>query len=214
MKGLLTKEKYSMWHNGKVFLLIPLFYLAAMLISVFGRHNGLDFFPLEMIYLFMGLIPISTCNVEIQSRWHNYCMTMPYSRSTIVSSKYISSLIIVALTTVMCSAMLGICVLLGGAVSAESLAGMTFMGIGCGLMPATLFFPLHFKFYSTVGGARLLFSGLVGGLIGGMNAFFLNFTEDAGAGMTRGLFIFMLVMMALFALSWLISIAVFRRKDV
>ena len=214
MKGLLTKEKYIMWHNCKWFLLIPLFYLAAMILSLFTGHGNLHYFPLGMVYLFMGIMPITTSNVEIQSRWHSYCMTMPYSRRQLVSGKYSTVLIIVVLTSVICAAIFGISVLLGGDADAESLIQLMFMGVGCGLMPAALFFPLHFKFYSTVNGVRMLFSGIVGGMVGGMNIVFMNIAESAGGALTRRLFIFMIVMMALFALSWLISIAVFRRKDV
>lgn len=214
MKGLLIKEKYAVWHNCKWFLLIPTFYLAAVLVDVFGRYEALDYFPMGMIYLFMGIIPVTTCNIEIQSRWHSYCMTMPYSRKTLVSSKYVSSLIVVAFSVVICAAILGICVLLGGKIEAESFISVTFMGIGCGLMPAAIFFPLHFKFYSTVGGARMLFSGIVGGMVGGMNIVFINVAENVGGGIFGGLFIFMLVMIVLFLLSWLISIAIFKRKDV
>lgn len=212
MKGLLIKEKYLMWHNCKVYLLIPLFYFAVIMIGVFSHRRELDYFPMGIVFLFMGIIPVNTCNVEIQSRWHNYSMTMPYSRSMMVSSKYIASLIIIALTTVMCTGLVGIAVLFGG--ETQNLLQNMFMGIGMAFSPTIIFFPLHFKFYSTMGGVRLLFSGLVGGLIGGMNIFFINFAENANTVLTSSMLIFMAVMIVLFGLSWLISLAIFKGKDV
>lgn len=216
MKGLLIKERIAMWHNCKSFLTIPLFFMAAMLaIALKSQGTRIEGFPVGMVFLFMGLMPATMCNVEIQNKWQNYCLALPYSRSQIVSSKYICTLIILALTAVFSTAMLGICILIGGNFVIETAVRLLFMGIGLGLLPGALFFPVHFKLYNKSGGVRLIFGGLIGGIVGGMNSVLLSMNDDINTGdIFGGTFIFMLVMMALFALSWLISIAIFRRKDV
>lgn len=213
MKGLLIKEKYLMWQVCKTLLIVPLLYLATVLVSVLFDHD-LDMIPMGMVYLFMGIIPISTCNIEMASRWHTYCVTLPYSRSTLVSSKYVASLIIVALTTVLCTASLYIGILCGGELSMAAVIKMMFMGIGVCLLPATAFFPLHFGFYSMTGGGRIFFSGGIGGLVAGMNVVLMDIVDKTSDDPFGIAFIFMAVMMALFLLSWLISIAIFKGKDV
>lgn len=216
MKGLLIKEKYGMWHNCKVFLIVPLFFMAAMIAIALQSHGTrIEGFPVGMVFMFMGLMPATMCNVEIQNKWQSYCLTLPYSRSQIVGSKYICTLIVVALTVVFSAVMLGLCVLIGGSFDIELVVRLLFMGIGMGLLPATLFFPFHFKLYNKTGGARLLFGGLIGGLVGGINSILMTMDDEITDGeVFGGTFIFMLVMMALFLLSWLISIAIFKRKDV
>ncbi|MBQ8965002.1 ABC-2 transporter permease [Ruminococcus sp.] len=209
MKGLLIKEKYTMWHNCALFLLVPLFFFAAMLITLFGRHSTIVGFPVGMVFMFMGIVPVNTSNNDIQSKWHMGCMTLPYSRRQIVSAKYISSLILVTGTAVVWLIFMGICSLLGANVTAGTVTSLLCSGFGLGLMPAVAFLPFNFKWYDTVGGKRIFLGGLTGGLVGFSNIFFLNHIPGI-----MGSVVFMSVMVIAFFVSWFISIRIFERKDV
>ena len=209
MKGLLTKEKYVMWHNCGVFLLIPLFFFTAMAITLFSRHSELDGFPVGMVYMFMGIIPVNISNTDIQSKWHLGCLTMPYTRRQVVASKYICGLILVAGVTVAWVVFMSICAMLGAVITFKTALSLILTGCAMGLLPSTAILPFSFKWYDTIGGKRIVLGGLAGGLVGGANVIIMNRVP----GLT-GSAIFFTVMVVAFFISWLISNRLFERKDV
>ena len=213
MKGLLVKEKCSLWNTCKTFLIIPLFFYAALVV-VGMRQKGvnIDGFPIGMVYMMMGLMPISVINQEMASRWHIHAMTLPYSRTQIVSAKYITVLIINLLTTVVSAAVLVICMAAFNNGSAEAILKMLFGGIGMGLMPAVVFLPASYKYYDTVGGKRMIISIVAGASIGVSNMFIMERAQKSS--LFGGGFVFMCLMIVLFIVSWILSIAFFRKKDV
>ena len=209
MKGILTKEKYVIWHTCSLYLIIPLFFYVIMIVTLFIRKTTLDGFPIGMVYIFMGIIPITTTNADIQSRWSTSCLTMPYSRSQIVSAKYICALILTAGVTVSWLMMIFICRMLGADITANTILSLTFTGTAFGLMPAAIFLPLSFKWYNTTGGKRIVLGGIMGGVVGGANSYIMSHVPGA-----KGSAIFMGMMTAAFFISWLISVKIFERKDV
>lgn len=215
MKGLLVKEKYSIWNSCKAFLIIPVFFYTIMVVGAVLHKHDIEGFPVGMVFMMMGLMPATIVNQEMMSRWHVNVLTMPYTREQIVSAKYIASLIINAVTAVVTAIVVGVCIAFGNieGSGAALMAKLIFGGIGMGLLPAVVFLPANFKFYDTVGGARVMVSSLVGGLIGGSNIVIME-SISRGHSILGGGFIFMCLMIVLFVISWWLSIVFFRKKDV
>lgn len=214
MKGLLVKEKCSIWNTCRTFLIIPVFFYAALIAGVIHKGMDIDGFPIGMVYMMMGLMPISVINQEMTSRWHINALTMPYTRAQIVSAKYIAVLMINALTTIMSAAILLICLAAFGSKggSAAAICKMLFGGIGMGLMPAAVFLPTNYKYYDSIGGKRMVISMLAGGTIGACNMVIMERVQKGS--LFGGGFVFMCLMIVLFIVSWLLSIAFFSKKDV
>ncbi|MBO4867086.1 MAG: ABC-2 transporter permease [Ruminococcus sp.] len=217
MKGLLEKEKISMINICKVFLLIPLIFYAALIYgTVIKGHSSLDGYPLGLVFIMMGIMPIAVINQETQSKWHVNVLTMPFTRSQIVSVKYIAVLIINLLTAIVSAAVITFCSVYGAdtnGINAVVTANMLFGGLGIGLMPSVIFFPLCFRFYNSVGGIKTILGALVGGFMGGSNMVIMEQVMKS-KGIFGGGFIFICVMLVLFFVSWGLSILIFRKRDV
>lgn len=215
MKGLLVKERYSIINNCKSFLLIPVFFYTALIVAVIVKGQDIAGFPVGLVFLMMGLMPASVINQEMKSNWHVEVLTMPYTRTQIVSAKYIITLIITLLTLMVSVVFMGVCLVLSGGLSAHGFAEMAkvlFGAVGMGFLPTVIMMPLTFKFYSNGNGVRLVMSMVFGGSIGGSNVMIM---ESAQRGRVFGTgFIFMCVSIVLFFISWGVSILLFRKRDV
>ena len=215
MKGLLVKERYSLINTCKVFLLIPLVVNIVLMIAVMVKRHEISGFPVGLIFTMMGIMPASVINQEMRSNWHVGVLTMPYTRTQIVSAKYVITLIIVLLTLLMNAAFLGVCLAFSSGLSAHSIvetAKILFSGIGMGLLPTIIIMPLTFKFYGNGNGVRLIMSALFGGFIGGSNVMIMENAQHGG--LFGNGFIFMCITIVLFFISWGVSILLFRKRDV
>ncbi|ADU21460.1 MULTISPECIES: ABC-2 transporter permease [Ruminococcus] len=212
MKGLLVKERYSLFNTCKVFLLIPVVINIALMIGIMVKRQEISGFPVGLIFVMMGIMPASVINQEMRSNWHVGVLTMPYTRTQIVSAKYIITLIITLLTLLMNAACLGVCLAFSSGLSAHNIvetAKILFSGIGMGLLPTIIIMPLTFKFYGN--GVRLM-GALLGGFIGGSNMMIMENAQHGG--LFGNGFIFMCVTIVLFFISWGVSILLFRKRDV
>ena len=213
MKGLLIKEKNIILTSCKTFFLIPLFFAAVLIISAI-KGGGYDNWtlPVGFIFVFMSIMPINVMNTELTSRWNTSCLTMPYSRREIVTSKYLTSFIVDLAMAVVVLVVCGICSLMGAGVNMGVIIQMIFRGFAMGLIPATAYLPVNYKMYDRVGAGRMITGGLVGGICSGMNMSFMEKVPD-GSRLMTGSFWFFVVMLVLFVISWAISVSIFERKD-
>lgn len=86
MKGLLLKDWYMMRKYCRSYLLIAIVFIA---VSFFGTVNlFFAFYPC----LLCGMIPVNLLGYDERSRWMQYSGTMPYTKTQIVSGKYLIGL--------------------------------------------------------------------------------------------------------------------------
>ncbi len=84
MKGLLLKDWFILWNQCKYMLFIPVVFIT---VSVLNPGNeGLIFFLMSGVIL--AMFPLTIMGFDERSKWDNYAMTMPYSRTQLVLSKY------------------------------------------------------------------------------------------------------------------------------
>lgn len=98
MKGLILKDLYMIKSYCKSYLLIAAVFLAVSLAS--SENMFFVFYPC----LLCGMIPVTLLGYDERSRWIQYSGTMPYTKTQIVSVKYLiglfSQLIVLILTGV------------------------------------------------------------------------------------------------------------------
>lgn len=82
MKGLLLKDWFVIWKQGRVMLLLAFLYILITAIS-----GGYFFAALAVIFL--SALPITAIGLDERSKWEHYAVMMPYSRKQLVLSKYI-----------------------------------------------------------------------------------------------------------------------------
>ena len=87
MKGLLLKDWYMMKNYCRSYLLIAAVFIA---VSLFNNDNlFFVFYPC----LLCGMLPINLLGYDERSRWTQYSGTMPYTKTQIVSAKYLIGLL-------------------------------------------------------------------------------------------------------------------------
>lgn len=87
MKGLLLKDWYMMKKYCRSYLLIAAVFIA---ISLFSNDNlFFVFYPC----LLCGMIPVNLLGYDERSRWMQYSGTLPYTKTQIVSGKYLIGLL-------------------------------------------------------------------------------------------------------------------------
>lgn len=89
MKGLLLKDYYMAIRYCRAFMVIACVFIG---VSTVSEGNA---FMLIYPIVFCGMMPVTLIGYEERSRWTTYCETFPYSRSQIVSCKYIFTAIVV-----------------------------------------------------------------------------------------------------------------------
>ncbi len=87
MKGLLLKDWYMMKKYCRAYLLIAAVFIAVSLVS--NDNLFLVFYPC----LLCGMIPVNLLGYDERSRWMQYSGTMPYTKTQIVSVKYLIGLL-------------------------------------------------------------------------------------------------------------------------
>lgn len=87
MKGLLLKDWYMMKKYCRSYILIAAVFIA---VSFFSNDNMFFiFYPC----LLCGMIPVNLLGYDERSRWMQYSGTLPYTRTQIVSGKYLIGLL-------------------------------------------------------------------------------------------------------------------------
>ena len=86
MKGLLLKDLYMTKAYCKSYLFITILFVVVSFAS--SENLFFIYYPC----LLCGMIPVNLLGYDERSRWTQYCETMPYTKSQIVSGKYIIGL--------------------------------------------------------------------------------------------------------------------------
>ena len=88
MKGLLLKDFYMMTKYCRSYIWIAILFLAISFVN--SENMFFTFYPC----LLVGMIPVNLLAYDEKSRWLSYSGTLPYTKSQIVSGKYIIGLFV------------------------------------------------------------------------------------------------------------------------
>ncbi len=207
MSGLLLKEFYMAWKYCRLHLVITVLFLGmAMLPS--AENLFLLFYPSAMA----SFIPVTLQSYDTQSRWNVYFETLPTSRAQYVSAKYLIGLILGEFLL----ALTGLSQLLAMKLSGEGslyqllslLSALQFLAIA----PPALCLPLIFKWGVEKG--RILFLVMIGIVFGGSAALALGVEDGGSFSLPGNLSVWLLLgVIVLYALSWVLSIRLYRTRE-
>lgn len=206
MKGLLLKDFYLSWRYCRAFLVIVAVFLA---VSFTGDDN--IFFLIYPIMI-ASVIPMTLVSYDEHDKWTAYSGTLPYTKTQLVSAKYVVGLCFGTVAFLISMAATTVRMMLGGGFVLEQFAvvGTALLVLGC-LGPA-LILPYVFKygaekgrvaFYITVG----VFSGVAAVLAG------MGFQIQVIGGGLWPLAVVAGVALALYALSWWLSIRFYQKRE-
>ena len=99
MKGLLLKDWYMMKKYCRYYLFVSIGFIILSMIS--SGNMFFVFYPC----LLCGMIPVNLLGYDERSRWTEYVGTLPYTKTQIVSAKYLIGLFTqIAMLIVICAA--------------------------------------------------------------------------------------------------------------
>ena len=192
MKGLLLKDAYQIWHYAKGVIVAAVVMMGAGVVTIM---NGANFFIVYAGFL-MGMMPMTLLAYDQASKFSEYSAALPATKEQLVGCKYI----------------VGLC----GLVLAEAFATLVHVGMTT-LLSSTILLPLSYRFgYEK---AKVVLYFIVGALAALMG-FSVAANED---GLVRnllpqsisslGLLGIAVAALALYALSWRLSVAWYGKAE-
>ena len=212
MKGLLLKDVYQMWYYTRMLILAA---VVMMLVGVFGMKEGSNFF---MLYggLLLGMSPMSLLAYDQSSRFSAYCAALPVTKEQIVGGKYLIGLCGMALAELLSMAALAAAQLLWGTVTVQITVATLLQVAMLTLLGNIILLPLTYRFgYEKAKYVYYLCIGMLGGLMGitvSSGGIPLNSILPAH-GSLLVLVIVLAAALALYALSWRLSVAWYGKAE-
>lgn len=206
MKGLLMKELYT---AKKFYLWFFIIVAAFLVIPILGEEN---MFFLVYPMIFATIIPVSLIAYDERDKWEAYSGTLPYTRGQLVSAKYLVGLCLGAVAFLMSTAAILVRMQIQGQFSLEKLAavGTALLVMGC--LFSALVLPLVFKYGVEKGRiAYIIIVGLTGASGGALAG--MGFEVQMPTGNLLLLAAIAGGSVVLYALSWVLSIRFYQKRE-
>ena len=209
MRGLLLKDWYLIQKYAWSLYLMDVFFI---LLSLFASDNVFIFiYP----YMFAGIIPMTLYAYDEREKWKGYCAALPVSRRQYVSGKYIMGLLSIAAVLVLSLVVHTAAFLVAPVRTVDYLLDFLSILPACatvGFLAPSLSLPLMFRFGSekariayiiVLAGIAAMSSVLVG--TGGLG----NRIETVSL---RPALVYA-VAPVLYLLSWVLSMAIYEKRE-
>ena len=212
MKGLLLKDAYQMWCYTRWIILAS---IAMILMGTFFMKEGSNFF---MLYggLLLGILPMTLLSYDQSGRFSAYSAALPVTKEQLVGGKYLIGLCGMVLAELLSMAALAAAQLLWGTVTMQITVATLLQVAMLTLLGNVILLPLTYRFgYQKARYVYYLCIGLLASLMGyfvssGDNA--LNSILPAqGSGLV--LMAVLAAVLALYALSWQLSVAWYGKAE-
>ena len=165
----------------------------------------------------MAILLYGHMNFDEQCKWQQYSMAMPYGRKMIVSSKYVAMAIAAVVSSIIVTIFYGVGIAIDATgFSSSSIVSSIILSLAIGIIYPTFILPLAYKFNSEKGRTIMLF---LNGAAGACSVFLLSAIEATGilaklSNCTNILpYIAIAAVLVLFALSWLISVKIYEKRE-
>ena len=215
MKGLLLKDAYQMWCYTRWIILVS---IAMMLMGTFFMKEGSNFF---MLYggLLLGILPMTLLAYDQNGRFSAYSAALPVTKGQIVGGKYLIGLCGMVLAELLSMAALAAAQLLWGTVTVQ-LTVATLLQVAMltllTLLGNIILLPLAYRLgYQKARYAYYLCIGLLASFMG----YFVSSGDNAlesilpAQGSLLVLVVVLAAALALYALSWRLSVAWYGKAE-
>ena len=201
MKGLMKKEFLMLWRASRAFGLICVVFIA---MSAISQDN--------IIFLFMpimisGLLPSTLLSYDERCKWQEFSGALPVSRAQLVSAKYLLGLgcmTLILLVTLIVH-------LIVRRFPPQTLLSMLGAIYGLSLFISAVSLPMMFKF-GVEKGRLWYYATLV--LVGGASGASAGVTTDLfSEGLPSFLWLIPVLGVVIFALSWLLAIRFYQKRE-
>ena len=209
MKGLLLKDWYQVKTNMRMMYLTVLAVLAIWILSTSGDSS----FAVNYSAVFLGMMPAYLLSYDQSVGWVEYGRTLPVSRKTLVAEKYLIGLFCAAAAVVIGGLFITVISLRTGTTPDKDALSLLAGSVCAILLINGISLPLLYRFGAEK--ARMIyvltFAGL-GALLGGGGAVMDELQQNGpGSGpLPVPLWlaaVLLLAVLALYAVSWRVSVA-------
>lgn len=206
MKGLLIKDFYMTVKYCRTYMLILLAFIGASCFS--SNQVFFLFYP----SLLAGLVPVTLISYDEREKWNVYAMTLPCSKTEIVTSKYLMGLFFELIILVLSGAAQAVRMVIGGSFDSVQYLSLLVAMFFIGLLAPSLLLPFIFKFGVEKG--RIAYYILIVGIC-------VAATLLVGSGFNFSMYlsaVWTLVVIAvaavlIFTISWLLSVALYKKRE-
>lgn len=207
MKGLIVKELIEV---KKRWIITTIMILVFSICSITGALPTCLILP-----MLLSAVVFGSFVHEEQSKWRQYAIVMPYGRKKYVSSKYLMQILSLLFSMVIIAVLWVISSVKNEVFDTGLLAVLLLSACVVGLIYPLIIFPVTMAFSSSTSRFIFLFlNGVIGGLSG------ITITDDniINAVSTSKItsitpFIILAVIIALYLLSWVLSIKIYEKRD-
>ena len=207
MKGLLLKDLYMTAKYCRSYLLIAAVFIA---VSFVGNDNMFFiFYPC----LLCGMIPVNLLGYDERSRWLQYSETMPYSRAQIVSGKYLIGLGAQSAMLIVTAIAQAIRMNINNSFSASDYLVMIMLLLIMSMLSSSICLPFIFKLGVEKG--RMAYYVMIGIICGGsvVASTVLRDAMQSDIKLNGVLALVAVLGIAIYALSWYLSIVFYKKRE-
>lgn len=213
MKGLLRNNFFAVCANAKAFSVFMLL-LGIFVVAVRSQSALIGYAMIGMVGFSVNAVTV--VKNEFSSKWAKYKLTMPVKRADIIKSLFLNQLIWLLIGTLFVAIGMSLSWLFHGCPFDRSIDALSMfaLGISISLFMGAAFFPLFY-----LGGEERNEVFLVIALLCaiGIDFVIISVLNDLlGPGMGTvlfGLAVLLICSLSAFALSYLVTVGIFKRKE-
>ena len=209
MKGLLLKDFYQINKYCRFYFLIVVVFAG---VSIFANNSFFLFYPL----LLTGIMPLTLQAYDEGSKWTSYSGALPYSRAQLVAAKYLIGLFVLCITAVLIVISQSVRMVREGAFRPEELLQMVAFMVAMSIVSPSIIMPIVFRFGTEK--ARLIFLGFVVVISITLTSLvkrdmLVTTGNSFSVSNTGGMLCLAAGALAVYALSCLLSIALYKKRE-
>ena len=207
MKGLLLKDWYMMRKYCRAYLFLVIIFIA---VSFVGDTNlFFIFYPCMLC----GMIPVNLLGYDERSRWQQYSETMPYTKSQIVSGKYMIGLCTQIIMILVVGIAQAIRMGIGGTLILREYLVLMMLLLIMSLLASSITLPFMFKLGVEKG--RMAYYFMIGVVCGGsiISSKLISGRIQSEIKLNGILPIICLVGIGIYVLSWYLSIVFYKKRE-
>lgn len=203
---MLLKDFYMTVKYCRIYLFIIVIFTA---VSFLDNSMGLfSTFPI----LIAGMLPVTLLSYDEKEQWHIYSGTFPYFRSQIVSSKYVFGLLVTLSALIFSAAALAIRLSISNSFNIIEFLSSVGCMFTAGLIGSALVLPFIFKLGAEKG--RIMYFVVIITIFGlSMALENVKMETNIDIGSIPLLGVTVLATAIVYAVSWLMSISFYRKRD-
>ena len=205
MQGLLLKDWYMIKKYCRAYLLLTVIFTV---VSFFGEDN---FFLIFYPCLLCGVIPVNLIAYDENSRWTQYSEALPYTRAQIVSSKYLIGIFIQLAVMILTVIAQSVRMNMAGNFSLSELLMIALTMLSIAGLSSAICLPFIFKMGVEKG--RTAYYVMIGIVCAGAVSASMVFGEQAEAQIDLPIAIIAVISVAIYAVSWYLSILFYKKRE-